>query len=34
VNGRWDEAYDAYGAMFKDMEKRFLRKDATFAQGR
>ena len=34
VNGRWDEAYDAYGAMFKDMEKRYLRRNAIFAQGR
>ncbi len=34
VNGRWGEAYDEYHAMFKDMEKRYLRKDATFAQGR
>ena len=34
VNGKWDEAYEAYRAMFKDMEKRYLRRNAIFAQGR
>ena len=34
VNGRWDEAHEAYRAMFKDMESRYLRKDETFAKKR
>ena len=34
VNGRWDEAYEAYRAMCKDMENRYLRKDETFAKKR
>jgi hypothetical protein len=34
VNGRWDEAYEAYRAMCKDMESRYLRKDETFAKKR
>ena len=34
VNGRWDEAYEAYRAMCKEMEKRYLRKDTIFAKGR
>ena len=34
VNGRWDEAYEAYRAMCKEMEKRYLRKDTIFVKGR
>ncbi len=34
VNGRWDEAYEAYRVMCKDMESQYLRKDQTFGKKR
>jgi hypothetical protein len=34
VNGKWDEAYEAYCAMSKDVESRYLQKDETFTEKR